>query len=453
VNFSKMFRASSQLAICLLLCTVYSTEDDSDKSINEALVAEVNSKATTWRASLKSSLLLQTREDFEARLGAIPREEVAVGGDFGGYRPKDLDEDINLPQDFDARKRWPECPSIGKVVDQGPCGGCWATAATSVAADRYCIQNVGQENPYLSYNDLLTCSDAGSCKGGSTYSAMVSIKEKGLPTGAMRDDDNWQETCSPSPFELCNHHQEGTHNICPDSKTLTPPSCHKECRAESGQDYEKDRYYADHVWFLDNQEEMMKEIYLRGPISVAFRVYKDFYFYLDGVYQSVAGEDIGLHAVKVIGWGHDPEYNLDYWTISNSWDPDWGEDGYMRMKKTDDGYLGMGSLGAEACSMKIPEELQRNVKSLLAAKARREQAAKLAEKEEKSEDLEKDQEEEIGFLVWSSVAPRNIMFALSTLGIIVTGLFIAKVYYELKNCFTKKQTEVRTTYESVPINI
>jgi len=448
-----MFSASSQLAICFLLCTIYSTESDNDVTVNEDLVREVNSKATTWRASLKSSVLLQTREDFEARLGAIPREEVAVGGVSGSYRPADLDEDIDLPQDFDARKEWPECPSIGKVVDQGPCGGCWATAASSIAQDRYCIQNVGQENPHLSYNDLLTCSDAGSCHGGSTYSALLAIKESGLPTGGMRDDENWEQTCSPSPFELCNHHQEGSHGICPDSKTLTPPSCNKECRPESGQDYENDRYYADKVWYLDNQEDMMKEIYHRGPISVAFRVYKDFYFYLDGVYQYTAGEDIGLHAVKVVGWGYDPEYDLDYWTISNSWDPDWGENGYMRVKKTDEGYLGFGILGSEACSMKIPENLQKNVESLLSAKAQRAQSSKLAEEEEKALDLEKSQEEDVGFLVWSSVAPRNITFALSALGVIVTALFLAKIYYAIKDCFIKKQSVVRTTYETVPINI
>jgi len=31
----------------------------------------------------------------------------------------------NLPDEFDARTEWPECPSIGKVRDQGACGSCY----------------------------------------------------------------------------------------------------------------------------------------------------------------------------------------------------------------------------------------------------------------------------------------------------------------------------------------
>jgi len=35
--------------------------------------------------------------------------------------------------------------------------------------------------------------------------------------------------------------------------------------------------------------------------------------------------------VKLVGWGHDDESGLDYWTIANSWGPLWGEDGYFRI--------------------------------------------------------------------------------------------------------------------------
>lgn len=441
------------LAFYLLLTVINSTESDTDPLINEALVAEINKKASFWTASLKSSNLLKSKTDFEARLGAIPKE-TAVGGDSADeeWRPKDLQKDVKLPKDFDSRKQWPECPSISKVVDQGPCGGCWATAATSVAQDRYCIQNVGQENPHLSYNDVLTCSDAGSCGGGQTVLAYEYIRDTGVPTGTMRDEPAWEETCSPSPFELCNHHQEGTHNICPDSKTLEPPTCVKDCYSTSKQDYKTDRYHADKAWELYDAEEMMREIYYRGPISIAFQVYKDFYFYLNGIYEHVAGEHIGLHAVRLIGWGHDDVSGLDYWTLANSWDPDWGEEGFIRIKR-EQGYMGIGTDGAEACNMKIPPELQANVKQLRAEKAYIKSKIKHAIEQEKSRNREKEQEEDVGFLVWSVVAPRNILFALSTLGFLVVVYYFLVMYYELKKCFTRKRDSTGTpNYDAVPMS-
>lgn len=431
--------------LCFLFIFNSGTEHDNDPTVNEALVEEINSKARFWRASLKSAKLLNKLEDFEARLGAQLRE-VAVGGNEDlQWRPDDIEEYIELPRSFDSRKKWPECPSISKIVDQGPCGGCWATAATSVAQDRYCIQNVGQENPHLSYGDVLTCSDAGTCHGGSTYSAYEYIKNKGVPTGSMRDTDNWEETCSPSPFELCNHHQAGTHGICPDSHTLPPPKCIPSCKETSSQDYHKDRYYADKVWGLYGTEEIMREIYHRGPVSIAFRVFKDFYFYLDGIYEHVAGESIGLHAVRLIGWGFDEKSGLDYWIIANSWDPDWGEDGFMRIKKESD-YLGIGNLGSEACSMELSAELQANVQERLEMKSKMNALLD----EEKARSIEK--ENQVGFLTWSVIAPRNIRFALWTLGIFGVGFLIMSIYAQLQKYCLKKQLKQAQNYDAIPVD-
>ena len=35
----------------------------------------------------------------------------------------------NLPDEFDSRTEWPECPSIGEVRDQGACGSCYVRIA------------------------------------------------------------------------------------------------------------------------------------------------------------------------------------------------------------------------------------------------------------------------------------------------------------------------------------
>lgn len=47
------------------------------------------------------------------------------------------------------------------------------------------------------------------------------------------------------------------------------------------------------------------------------------------------------HAVTLVGYGVDNDgYGENgeqkYWTIRNSWSPSWGEDGYIRLARSDD---------------------------------------------------------------------------------------------------------------------
>ena len=62
--------------------------------------------------------------------------------------------------------------------------------------------------------------------------------------------------------------------------------------------------------------------------------------YTSGVYQrrwwKVWDRIMGGHAIKIVGWGTQKnkiEKNVEYWTIANSWDTTWGENGYFRIKR------------------------------------------------------------------------------------------------------------------------
>lgn len=48
-----------------------------------------------------------------------------------------------------------------------------------------------------------------------------------------------------------------------------------------------------------------------------------------GVYHHVTGEQIGGHAVKIIGWGE--EKGVLYWLAVNSWNKSWGDNGYFKI--------------------------------------------------------------------------------------------------------------------------
>lgn len=47
--------------------------------------------------------------------------------------------DVELPKNFDPRQKWPSCPSLSAIRDQGHCGSCWAFGAVEVLTDRFCI--------------------------------------------------------------------------------------------------------------------------------------------------------------------------------------------------------------------------------------------------------------------------------------------------------------------------
>jgi len=45
-----------------------------------------------------------------------------------------------------------------------------------------------------------------------------------------------------------------------------------------------------------------------------------------------------------VGYGNDEASGKDFWLVKNSWAEAWGEQGYIRMRRTDDNDGGMCSI-------------------------------------------------------------------------------------------------------------
>ena len=56
--------------------------------------------------------------------------------------------------------------------------------------------------------------------------------------------------------------------------------------------------------------------------------------YGSGVFTGLCGQRLD-HGVLVVGYGTDADSGLDYWNIKNSWGSAWGEEGYIRIEKSD----------------------------------------------------------------------------------------------------------------------
>lgn len=77
--------------------------------------------------------------------------------------------------------------------------------------------------------------------------------------------------------------------------------------------------------------QIQQEILKNGPVEASYLVYADFPNYKSGVYQQTSDDYLGGHAVKILGWG--VERGIDYWLVANSWNADWGDKGFFKIRR------------------------------------------------------------------------------------------------------------------------
>ena len=66
---------------------------------------------------------------------------------------------------------------------------------------------------------------------------------------------------------------------------------------------------------------------------------RSFNHYTQGVYNKCTNTSTN-HAVLVAGYGTDETTGMDFWLIRNSWGPNWGNNGFIKMQR------GVGMCGA-----------------------------------------------------------------------------------------------------------
>jgi len=135
------------------------------------------------------------------------------------------------------------------------------------------------------------------------------------------------DTCYPYPFPACAHHVVSPdYPPCP-ADEYPSPKCDKTCK--DGSDFSKDKIFATSTYGVTGETNIMAELSSNGPVTAAYTVYEDFLAYKSGVYQHVSGAELGGHAVEIIGYGTDN--GVKYWTVKNSWNPSWGDNGFFKI--------------------------------------------------------------------------------------------------------------------------
>jgi len=95
--------------------------------------------------------------------------------------------------------------------------------------------------------------------------------------------------------------------------------------------------------YSGNERALKQLVYDHGAVVVTVKSKGPFQLYKGGIFAGCpSGTTDTDHAVTVVGYGK--QNNIPYWLIKNSWGTNWGENGYIRMRRN----VGMCGIGKSA---------------------------------------------------------------------------------------------------------
>lgn len=256
-----------------------------------------------WRDQLSAGAVSKT----ERKLGATDTDtDTEAYSKPIGFEMEDVSA---LPDSVD----WSAEGKVSKAPNQGGCGSCWSFAATAAIESHLAIAT--GEKPFgLSEQNMLQCSPnpdhcggTGGCTGSTVELALNYIADiTAKKTGGMFN-------ITDVPYSGSNQGWGSCEDV---TKDKSPQVGIEGWTALETNDY----------------KAVMNAVAKVGPLAVAVAA-SGWSYYQGGVFHTT--DTTVNHAVVLVGYGTDEETKEKYWKIRNSWGPSFGEEGYIRVLRTD----------------------------------------------------------------------------------------------------------------------
>lgn len=213
------------------------------------------------------------------------------------------DDDVKLPSSVDWRKKG----AVTGVKNQGQCASGWAFATTGALE--------GQEFrkwhslPIISEQNLIDCCHlCTGCRGGRMDSAFTYINQNG-----GIDSEAYY------PYQA-------RENVCRYNPLMSVANVKGYVSIHSG-----------------SESALKAAVANIGPIAVAIDAsLQSFHYYTHGIYYDPHCSSTQLtHGALVVGYG--TSWGVDYWLVKNSWNPSWGEYGYIRIARNHNNQCGIAT--------------------------------------------------------------------------------------------------------------
>jgi C1A family cysteine protease len=199
----------------------------------------------------------------------------------------------SIPSEID----WREKNAVTGVKDQGQCGSCWSFSATGAMEGAWSIKTGKLVS--LSEQQLVDCSKKYGnlgCKGGLMDNAFLYAIDNGM--------------CAESEYAY-----KGVGGSCSSCSTVVSVASCSDVQS-------------------NNQIALKEAVGLKGPVSIAIEAdTRIFQMYSSGV---ITGSSCGTnldHGVLIVGYG--VENGIKYWLVKNSWSQAWGDEGYVKIERSD----------------------------------------------------------------------------------------------------------------------